>query len=129
MKRQKHDIQFAEVVQSKLVGYDDLELELRGLREENEVLRSRGDNVDLMRYQLQTLQERVERNGDLERRVGQLEVENAHLREERGERGRESTLEIRYFTCVTGYVKIQHFDLSRVSADAILLLYLQYWRH
>ena len=88
LKQQKHNIQFAEMVQSKLLHCEDVERELRQLREENAALRSHTDNVSLMRYQLQTLQERVERSEDVERKAVRLEVENEALRERREESGK-----------------------------------------
>ena len=82
LRKAKHDIQFAESIQSKLLHGETEERELRQLREENSALRSHADNVGLMRYQLQTLREQVEQNGDLERRTVRLEEENKLLREQ-----------------------------------------------
>lgn len=79
LKQKTHDIQFAEMVQSKLLHSEDIERELRQLQEDNKALRSHTDNVGLMRYQLQTLQEQLERTEDMERRVVRLEEENDSL--------------------------------------------------
>ena len=58
-----------------------MERELRQLREENAALRSHSDNVGLMRYQLETLRERVQRSEETERMMVSLEEENKLLRE------------------------------------------------
>jgi chromosome segregation ATPase len=81
LRQAKHDIQFAESVQSKLLHGESTEREMRQLREENAALRGHADNVGLMRYQLQTLREQVERNRDMERKAVRLEEENKLLRE------------------------------------------------
>ena len=82
LKQAKHDIQFAQSLQSKLLHGEDQERELKQLREENTVLRNHVDNVGLMQYQLQTLREQVERNEDMERRAVRLEEENKLLKEQ-----------------------------------------------
>ncbi|CAI8016821.1 hypothetical protein GBAR_LOCUS10300 [Geodia barretti] len=81
LRQAKHDIQFAESVQSNLLHGESVEREMRQLREENAALRGHADNVGLMRYQLQTLREQVERNRDMERKAVRLEEENKLLRE------------------------------------------------
>ena len=72
---------------------------MRQLREENAALRGHADNVGLMRYQLQTLREQVERSRDMERKAVRLEEENKLLRERLASSGDEgSTTESRYNT-------------------------------
>lgn len=91
LRQAKHDIQFAETVQSRLLHGEDVERELRQLREENAALKSHADNVGLMRYQLQTLQEQVGRSEDMERKAVRLEEENRLLRERLASGGDEGS--------------------------------------
>ena len=82
LKQVRHDIQFAEMVQSRVLHSEEMERELRQLREENTALREHTDNVGLMRYQLETLREQVQRSDDMEKKAVRLGEENKLLREE-----------------------------------------------
>ena len=82
LRQAKHDIAFAQSVQSKLLGGESLEREVQQLREENAGLRAHVDNVGLLRYQLQSLREQVERGQENERKAVRLEEENKLLRQQ-----------------------------------------------
>lgn len=96
------------MVQSKLLHSEDIERELRQLQEENTALRNHTDNVGLMRYQLQTLREQLERNEDMEKRVVKLEEENKSLHKQLAEvEGDGVVMGGRYISCLSGWLSLR----------------------
>ena len=77
----KHNESFLLSQQQKLINYDELDRQIKHLTEENGVLKSQQDNADLLRYRVQTLQEKCAKYEGIETKVAQLELENKHLEE------------------------------------------------
>ena len=77
----QHNEHFLQSQQQKVLKYDELERQLQHLTEENATLKGQQDNADLLRYKVQTLQERCARYEGLDAKLAQLELENQHLKE------------------------------------------------
>jgi hypothetical protein len=83
----QHNEHFLQSQQQKVLKYDELERQLQHLSEENATLKGQQDNADLLRYKVQTLQDRCARYEGLEAKLAQLELENQHLKEAVKEEG------------------------------------------
>jgi DNA repair exonuclease SbcCD ATPase subunit len=83
----QHNEHFLQSQQQKVLKYDELERQLQHLSEENATLKGQQDNADLLRYKVQTLQDRCARYEGLEAKLAQLELENQHLKEAMKEEG------------------------------------------
>ena len=87
----RHSEEFLQSQQQKVLQYDELHREVVHLREENVALKRQQDNTDLLRYKVQTLQEKCAKFEGLEMKLAQLELENKQLKEKQA--GEEMALE------------------------------------
>ena len=94
LRNSKHNEEFLQSQQQKLIKFDELERKVRQLTEENATLKRQQDNTDLLRYKVQALQGRCAKYEGLETKVARLELENQELRETmKGEALRGTLLE------------------------------------
>ena len=105
----QHNEHFLQSQQQKVLKYDQLDRQIKHLAEENSTLKRQQDNADLLRYKVQTLQERCAKFEGLEVKLAQLELENQHLKEAVKEEGDGETMadrEGRYLGSVMLGVKV-----------------------
>ena len=105
----QHNEHFLQSQQQKVLKYDELDRQIQHLAEENSTLKRQQDNADLLRYKVQTLQERCAKFEGLEVKLAQLELENQHLKEAVKEEGDGETMadrEGRYLGSVMLGVKV-----------------------
>ena len=87
LRNLRHNEEFLQSQQQKLIKFDELERQVRHLTEENAAMKRHQDNTDLLRYKVQTLQDKCAKYEGLESKVAQLELVNQELRETIKEEG------------------------------------------
>ena len=82
MRAHKQDYYFVESEKEKLFKYNEIERQLRQLTEQNTLLRKQRDNADLLKYKVQSLQEKCAMYEGLKAKVAELELTNQQLRKQ-----------------------------------------------
>ena len=76
----RQDSHFIERMKDKVLHFEDVERQLQLAKEENLTLRQDRTNTDLLRYQVQSLQQDCEQLASVMEEVTRLRVENRELR-------------------------------------------------
>lgn len=90
----RQDSHFVESVKDKVLHYETLEHKLQLLTEENQSLCQDRANADLLRYQVQSLQQCCDALGEVTAEVARLRQENSELKQDKGQEASASALQI-----------------------------------
>ncbi len=76
----RQDSHFTDRMKDKILHFEEIERQLQLTMEENQALRQDRMNTDLLRYQVQSLQQDCKQLGDVMEEVTRLRVENRELK-------------------------------------------------